>query len=84
MTYQEYDNLFESTYLEIFHEYNPILAKDREAALRRRLGEEEDHLFGDGGAEQGWCCRKRPYIIFGLLLVAALVAILLFFHKEIF
>ncbi len=84
MSYQEYDNLFESTYLEIFHKYNPILGKDREAALRRQLGEEEDHLFGHDGVEQGWCHRKRLYIIFGLLLVAALVAILLFFHKEIF
>jgi hypothetical protein len=89
-TYQnEYDSLFESTYLEIFHEYNPILGKDRELALRRQLGDKEpDFLFGtgDGSAEVGHgCCRgKRPYIFFGLVLVGALVAIILFFYKDIF
>jgi hypothetical protein len=82
-TYQnEYDSLFESTYLEIFYEYNPILGKERELALRRQLGEEgkggEDlHLFG--GEETG-CCRRRTWCIGGVLMVCTIGIVLLFHY----
>ncbi len=80
-----YDNgaLFVEPYQDYFYAYNPILAKEREAALRKQLGEEgkggEDlHLFG--GEETG-CCRRRAWCIGGVLVVCT-IGIVLLFHYE--
>jgi hypothetical protein len=80
-----YDNgaLFVEPYQDYFYAYNPILAKEREAELRRRLGEanengEDLHLFG--GEEAGCCRRRRAWCIGGVLVVCTIGIVLLILH----
>ncbi len=77
-----YDNdaLFVEPYQDYFYAYNPILAKEREAALRKQLGEDGDahHLFG---GEETSCCRRRVWCVGGVLVVCT-IGIVLLFHYE--
>jgi hypothetical protein len=77
--YSEY-GLFVEPYQDYFYAYNPILAKEREAALRKQLGEDGEghHLFG--GEEVGRC-RRRAWCIGGVLVVCT-IGIVLLFHYE--
>lgn len=84
-TYQNDDDLFENTYLEIFHAYNPILGKDREVALRRQLGEEGEwgHIFGQEEKKCA-CCTKRGLIcVAAVILIVCIVVGLLLFHYRV-
>lgn len=84
-TYQNDDDLFENTYLEIFHAYNPILGKDREAALRHQLGEEEEwgHIF-DQEEKKCACCTKMALICGAVvILIVCIVGGLLLFHYRV-
>ena len=88
--YQGDGVIFASPYEEIFHAYNPLLAREREAALRRQLGEDgEDggiwgHTFGQDEKKCA-CCTKRG-LVCGVvaILIVCIVGGLLLFHYRVF
>lgn len=76
------DGIFIDPYQDYFYAYNPILAKEREATLRKQLGEEGKggtgvHLFG--GEESG-CCQRRIWCMGGVLMVCTIGVVLLILH----
>jgi hypothetical protein len=77
------ESLFVEPYQDYFYAYNPILAKEREAALRKQLGEDGDghHLFG--GEEAGRCRRRRAWCICGVLVVCTIGIVLLILHYDV-
>ncbi len=83
--YQDDGDIFASPYQEIFHTYNPILAREREAALRRQLGEEGEwgHIFGQEEKKCG-CCTKRGLICGAVaILIVCIVGGILLFHYRV-
>jgi hypothetical protein len=72
-------DLFVSPYQEYFHVYNPLLTQEREAVLRRRMGEEQ-HLFGSEG--EGGCCRRAMFwwCVGAILVVCTVGIVLLILH----
>ena len=84
--YQGDGVIFVSPYEEIFHAYNPLLAREREAALRRQLGEdtgEWGHTFGQEEKKCA-CCTKRA-LVCGVVatLIVCIVGGLLLFHYRV-
>lgn len=83
ITYQD-DDLFVNPYQEYIYTYNPILARDREAALRQQLGEEGEwgYTFSQQEKKCG-CCTKRGLIcgVVAILIVCIVGGILLFHYR---
>ena len=82
--YQDDGDIFASPYQEIFHAYKPILAREREAALRRQLGEEVEFGYTFGQEEKKCaCCTKRGLIcgVVAILIVCAIVFSLLYHYR---
>ncbi len=88
ITYPHQDDgvIFASPYEEIFYGYNPLLAREREIALRRQLGEEGGewgHAFGREEKKCA-CCTKRGLICgIVLILIVCIVGGLLLFHYRV-
>ena len=83
--YQGDGVIFVSPYEEIFHAYNPLLAREREAALRRQLGEdggERGHAFGQE-EKCAWCTRRTLVCGVVVILIVCIVGGLLLFHYRV-